>query len=150
MNILTIENDIVAKLQADITANTIVISSFPADPEDYILKRQSSILVRYGGSQYSEPTPNRARKIQQNRTVFWNITVMIINVDPLTGHQGIYTYLNQIRQSLTEYTVGTQSGSAIALSQMMRPVSDAFVSNEGALWIYEMVFNHILEEAKTT
>lgn len=148
MNILTIENDIVAKLQAEITTSGVTIESFPRDPQSKypLYAKTAAILVRYQGSSYEEPVPNVKKTIVQNRSADWAITVL---AKGLTGHTGVYTYLQQVRQALTGYTVGTTNEATIAYSSVMYPVRDAFVSEDAGTWEYEMIFRHQLEEVNS-
>lgn len=152
MNILDTENDIVSRLQAEITDNDITIRSFPADPSEHIRRRKLEILVRYNGSAYAEPEPNRAKEINQIRATSWIITVLSNDVNPLTGHQGVYTFLQQIRQALTGYTPGTTTGGAVETAlkwaSMMYPTQDRFVREDSGEWEYEMIFNFAIEETK--
>jgi hypothetical protein len=154
MNVLEVENDIVDRLKDQITDADITIRSFPADPTEYIRRRKLSILVRYNGSTYELPAPNRAKEINQIRTASFIITILSNDVDPLTGFQGVYTFLQQVRQALTGYTPGTITGGSVltalqkALVSMMYPTTDRFVREDSGEWEYEMIFNFTIEETK--
>lgn len=152
MNILDTENDIVARLKARITDSDITIEGYPADPTQYVRRRKLCILVRYNNSEYSEPEPNRAKEINQIRTTSFVITVLSNDVRPLTGYQGVYTFLQQVRQALTGYSPGTTSGgdveTALKWATMMYPVTDRFVREDSGEWEYEMIFNFKIEETK--
>lgn len=148
MNILTVENDIILHLQADITAAGVKILSFPDNPTDFLKKFvKTTILVRYNGDAFDDPEANRNKKINQNRVVEWVVNVLARG---LVGHTGAYTFIQQVRQSLTEYTVGTETGGATATallwSSMMWPVTTKFLDEENGVWIYEMTFRHEIEE----
>lgn len=146
MNIKTIEDDIVAKIVALINDNTIKVAGYPEDASKYKdFAQAASILVQYGGSDYDEPDPNSTKKINQVRTVNWIITFLFRG---LKTHDGAYAHLQTVRKGLTEYVIGTQSGSAVTYSSMMFPVSDRFISEEGGIWEYEAIYRHRLEETK--
>ena len=149
MNILTAENDIVLHLKADITTAGVKIQSFPDNPADY-LKRfaaVAAILARFNGDAFDDPEPNRNKKINQKRIVEWIFNVLSRG---FKDHTGAYTLIQQVRQSLTEYTVGTETGGATATallwSSMMWPVTTRFLDEENGIWIYEMTFRHEIEE----
>jgi len=149
MNLLTIEKDLVARLAAQI--NSIEIRSFPDNPEQYFrtLRSNGAILVRYDSSDYEIPIVNKNETRIQQRTARWIIVIvyrgLVYHNNP-SGDEGVYMRMQDVRQALTGYTPGTQSGSAISDSTIMYPIRDQFLDNVGNLWFYEMTFEHALEE----
>lgn len=137
MNLLTAEADIVSHLDSDISSAKV--QSFPRDPTQAyrLLHHTNAILVRYNRSIYSDPTPNRKKGVSQQRTLEWIITVVHKN---LVEHDGVYAKLEEVRESLTGYTV-----NSIDYSTVLRPISDGFVSEDGGVWVYEMTFQHDIE-----
>ena len=151
MNLLDAENDIVAKLQADIT--DLEIKCFQTDPRrDFkTLHPIGSVLVRYDSSDYEVPTPNRAQVITQQRTARWAIWVIfrgLITANDKDEADGLYVRLDEVRESLTGYTVGTQSGSAVADASVMYPIRDQFIDEDDGIWFHEIVFEHTVPEVE--
>lgn len=151
MDLLDVENDIIDELEANITG--IEIKAFPADPNDIFksLHPVGAVLLRYDSSDYTVPVPNRTKTISQVRTARWVIWILYKN---LSGHNendesdGIYVRLKQVREALTGYTIGTQSGSAVADASVMYPVRDNFMDWQEGKWIHEIVFEHTVPEVE--
>jgi len=143
MDILAAEQDLEAKLGADIT--TLKIDSFPDDIDLYKLTHpKGAILIRYNSSSYSTPEPNSTKVVDQIRTLEWIITILYRN---LMGHtkqsSGIYTYIENVRDSLTGYTI-----NALVEAGIMIPIKDEFVNHEGGIWQYDYYFQHTIPEVK--
>lgn len=134
MNIKTVENDIIAKLQADI--ENVEVRSFPDSPDEYILTHLGgALLVRYDGSEYVEPEPNNQKFLTQSRLFRWIITVMQKNLSFKNGHHGIYDLIEAIRSSLSGYTITSLSDASV-----MWPREDRFVSENQGQWVYQTTF----------
>lgn len=151
MNLLDVETDIIAKLQNDISG--IEIRSYPPNAAEFkLLHPLGSILVRYDNSDYSIPIPNSKKTITQDRTARWPITIIykgLIAHNASNETEGLYVRLKQVRECLTGYTPGTQSGSVIAESTVMYPVSDRFLDEDEGKWYHEIVFEHMVPEVAT-
>ena len=134
MNIKTVENDIIAKLAADIS--NVDVRSFPDNPSEYVITHLGvSLLVRYDGSDYVEPEPNNQKFLTQTRLFRWIITVMQKNLSFKNGHHGIYDLIESIRSSLSGYTITSMSDASV-----MYPVGDRFVSENQGQWVYQTTF----------
>ncbi len=152
MDLLAVENDIVAKLKADITG--LQIEAFPEDPEQFFrnLHGIGAILVRYDSSDYEIPKANRKQVITQTRTARWAIWVIyrgLITHDLTDSSEGLYTRLDAVKNSLTGYTIGTQSSAAVANASVMYPIRDQFVDENDGLWYHEIVFEHTTPEVES-
>lgn len=144
MDRLAYENDIISKLETDITG--LKVQGWPRNPEEYkTLSKTGAILVRYMGSSLDEPELNREKCLSQKRTITWAITVMWRNSAGKHCNsdetESAYTYLEEVETSLTGYTV-----NSVAHSSVLTPVSDEFVDELGGIWIFEIVFTHTIEE----
>jgi len=136
MNLLAAEQDIVSKLDTDISG--VKVKSFPQNEKEYkLLPKNGALLVGYSRSIYADPVNNRKKGVSQARTLEWIISIKHRN---LQKHDGIYTLLEAVRNSLTGYTV-----NSISYSTVLRPISDGFVSVSGGVWTYEIVFHHDVE-----
>lgn len=126
MDILTVEDAIVAKLSEEI--KDIKIDAFPDDPDNYVkTNKKGAILVQYVGSGYTEPD------FPDNIIQFRNPEVMIaVSRRSRRGHQGVYEYLERVRKILTGYQI---SGC-----EKMYPRRDRFLSKDGEMWTYGIIF----------
>jgi len=145
MNLTTVENDIVTKLQTDITSNTPEIRSWPDSPDEYqLLHPHGAILVRYNGSTYSPPDPNSQKKIVQLRTVEWVMAIVQRSLKLTKGHQGIYGLIEEIRASLTGYTITGLSDASVLM-----PTGDSFTQESGGIWIFGAGYSFTFPEAES-
>ena len=144
MNLSAVENDIIARLTAQITVNAPKIQSWPNNPKTFqLLHPKGAVLVRYAGSTYEAPTPNRQAKAVQNRTSQWAINVITKSLKKTKGHQGAYGLLEEIRTALVGYTPASLSDASI-----MSHVSDGFEEEEAGTWIYSTTFEFTLPEGE--
>lgn len=132
-----IEDDIVAKLTADIT--DVHVQSYPSNPNNYqLIHPNGALLVRYLGSNYTEPDPNSKKVLVQDRVHEWEITVLDKNLRLTKAHQGVYGRIEQVRESLSGYTISTLPDATILF-----PIRDDFIGTQGGRWQYEIVFGFI-------
>lgn len=148
MDLLAAENDIIAKLTADITG--IPVKSYPNTQfEIYkIIQKDGAILVHYNGSNYDDAVPRRTKKVIQNRVVNWAIVLAyrgITGPNISTVRSTAYSYLEAIRASLTGYTV-----NSLDQSEVLRPVRDSIIGQDKdkGVWFYEIQFTHALNEVE--
>ena len=146
MDLVAVENDLVARLITDITP-PIEIRSYPDDFNTYIGQLTNdggAILVVYQGSVYEEPEANRSKKLVQNRTANWQFTIIQKDLSIDKQHHGVYTILEEIRVSLSGYTItGLDDISVLA------PVGDGFLFESHNFWVYQTTFSHTIEEAES-
>lgn len=140
MNLLAALDDIVTKLTTDISG--VNIESFPQDPVRYYrnLHRTGAILVAYDGSEFEPPDANRKRDLEQMRTIDWKIT--IVHRD-LIEEDGIYANVENVRESLSGYTV-----NSLVESTVLRPIRDGSLGRDGSNWFHEMIFRHEIPEVE--
>lgn len=134
MNLETVEDDIISKLE-DISG--VEVRSWPNNPSDFnLLHPGGSLLVRYNGSNYENPPiPNNQKFLTQTRTFQWIVTIVQKSLKFTDGHQGVYTLIESVRDTLSGYTITDQSDASI-----MWPIGDRFISEDAGTWIYEIVF----------
>ena len=126
MDILTVEDAVVEKLQEKI--KDIKIDAFPDNPDKYIKTHsKGAILVQYAGSGFSEP--EFRDNIIQDRSPEIMVSV---SRRSRRGHQGVYEYLDKVRKTLT--------GFQIPGCHKMYPRRDRFLSKDGEMWTYGMIF----------
>lgn len=144
MDLLAIENDIVSKLDTDITDLEIV--GFLRDPEQFkAIGRKGGVLVSFDSDTYSEPEPNRGKCVHQIRTLSWNIVVVWRNSAGkhynTTETESLYTYSEAVKTSLKGYTVPTDTNFSVLV-----PTGSNFVGERNGSWILNSVFTHGVEE----
>lgn len=128
--ITTIEQAIIARLQEKLPE--IQVESFPDEPETYQLQHHlGAILVRYEGSKYGEPTD--AGRVVQERTVLFDIDVVMANLSTAGETGGVYHYLEAARLALTGYRPR-------GCTRKLRPVSDAYIGRKNHTWQYGILF----------
>jgi len=143
MNLITVEDAIVARLVSQIT--TVQIQSWPDNPADYQLTHPNgAILVRYDGSEYVEPEANDQKKLIQDRRLNWSITILQLSLKDSKGHQGVYTLIESVRTALTGYTV-----SGFPDASVMFPTADTFTQEIAGTWIYSINFAFTYPEHET-
>ena len=143
MNLITVEDDIIAKLKADIT--TVEVVPWPDNPADFKnLHPTGAILVRYDGSGYITPIPNSSKIIVHDRSSNWGISIIQENLRETKGHQGVYTLLESIRSALTGYTI-----TGLDDASVMYPTSDGFTREVAGTWLYKIVFTFTFPEAES-
>jgi len=150
MNLLTIEKDIITRLENQLTTDTQV-RSFPQDPARFFraLRQNGAILVRYEASDYGPLITNKNETRVQRRTARWIFEIVYRNPvghNATSGTAGVYKLMQEVRQALTGYTPGTASSVPITDSTVMYPVRDNFEDHVNDLWFYSMTFEHTLEE----
>jgi len=148
MDLLGAENDIIAKLAADITS--IPVRTYPNTQFDIykIIQKDGAILVHYNGSTYDDAIPKRSKKVIQNRVIQWAIVLAyrgITGPNIETVRTAAYDYLEAIRASLTGYTVNSMD-----YSEVLRPVRDSIIAQDKdkGIWFYELIFQHGLNEVE--
>jgi len=123
----SVEDAIVTKLQGDISG--LQIEPYPENPGEYqFLHPKGAILVQYVGSDYTEPRV--LNTVTQVRAMRFMIVLLARN---LHGHQGAYSYLDQIHTSLTGFT-------PTAATSKMYPVSEEFLDEANGVWMYRAVY----------
>ena len=144
MDISAVEDDIVSRLTTAIANAAIDIRSWPDNPQDYqLLKPGGALLVRYSGSTYEPPEPNRQPKIVQPRAVEWLIAIVQKSLKPFKAHQGVYTLIDSVRVALTGYTITGLSDASV-----MHPTGDGFLSEAAGTWIYNAFYTFSIPEAE--
>ena len=144
MDLAAVEDDIVAKLTTVISDTNIDIRSWPNDPAFFqSLKQGGAILVRYAGSDYLPPEPNRQKKVIQDRSPQWNIDIIQKSLKKFKAHQGIYTLIESIRAALTGYTITGLSDAGV-----MWPISDNFTEEAAGTYVYTLVYTFTFPEAE--
>jgi hypothetical protein len=137
IDIETIENAIVAQLQAQVTG--IEIAHFPDEPEAYrMTHRVGSALIRFGGAKYG-PLLDTSAIIQERRLEF-GITIMMrdlgwgVGSAPDGTSPGAYAILEAIRAALT--------GFIVPGCRKMYPLGEKFIERDrqGGVWIYLSTF----------
>jgi len=142
MNLITVENDIIAKLIADISG--VKVESWPDNPADYrLLHPGGALLIRYQGSTYPTPEPNSQKIVVQDRVSNWEISIMQQSLKDTKGQHGIYTLLESVRASLTGYTI-----TGLADASIMYPTGDSFTREDAGMWLYSMAFAFTFPEAE--
>ena len=144
MDLSAIEDDLIAKLVADITTDTPEIRSFPDNPADYqLLHPKGAILVRYNGSNSETPVPNPQLKAVQLRTSNWTFFVVQKSLKKKKGHQGVYGLLEEIRASLVGYTI-----TGLADASIIWHTGDQFHSEVAGTWRYTVNFSFTFPESE--
>lgn len=142
MNLITIEDDIIAKLKTDILG--VAVESWPDNPANYqLLHPTGALLIRYLGSSYLTPEPNSQQKVVHDRASLWEISIMQLSLKETKGHQGIYTLIESVRASLTGYTITSLDDASV-----MHPTSDSFTREVGGTWLYKSIFTFTYPEAE--
>lgn len=144
MDIRAAENDIVSKLSTDISG--VKIQAFPDNADFYkLLHPKAAILVRYGGSFFDDAIPNKNKETNQRRVLEWYCTILSRNIHSHDDGQGkgIYDLIEDVRESLSGYTV-----NSLTQSEVMRPVSDRFIAHRDGVWEHEIVFQHAIPEVE--
>lgn len=148
MNLLTAENAIVTRLEAQIKSTDTSdltapkIQSFPQEPEIHFenINAQGEILVRLEFGDGSIPIANRESVINQDINVNWGIYI----VHPqLVTHTGIYNWIEKIKDALTGWAV-----TEWADSTPLYMTNFSFIEESGGIWMYQMIFQHTLEESE--
>jgi len=134
MDLTTVENDLITKL-SEIT--NVDVRSWPDNPTEFNhLHPNGSLLVRYNGSNYTNPPEaNNQKFLTQTRTFEWIVTVIQRSLKLKKGHQGVYTLIESVRSKLSGYTITNQSDASI-----LWPINDRFVAEDGGKWVYEITF----------
>lgn len=141
MNLITVEDDIVARLN---TISGIKAESWPDAPADYPKTfPQGVLLVRYNGSNYANPEPNNQPKVVQLRTLEWQIAILAKSFKEKKRHQGVYTLIESIRVKLTGHTPTGFSDASI-----MYPLNDGFFSEKAGFHIYTANYAFTFPEAE--
>ncbi len=126
MNINTVENDIIAQLQSNITG--LKIEGFPDNPSEYkLIHPRGAALVQFKGASFSKP--DSTAFIQQEVNLDFSLILMIKG---LRDKNGAYTYINSIMATLTGYTP-TGCGK-------MYPVGVYFLTEKNGIWQYTLKF----------
>ena len=142
MNLITVENDIVTRLN---TISGITAVSFPDDPADFQKTMEGGVLlVRYNGSNYEDPEPNNQPKVVQLRTLEWQVVILSKSYADSKKHQGAYTLIELVRAKLTGYTPTGFSDASI-----MFPLNDGFRSEEAGYHIYTANYAFTFPEAES-
>lgn len=146
MDILAVENCIVNKLKGTF-GTTMDVRSWPQDVKEFDnIHAKGAVLVRYLGSDYEDPEANRQKSVHQNRRIQWGVVTVYRGV---TGHKNstgtasVYSHLENIKTSLTGYTV-----TPVAYSSVLVPLKDNLIEEDQGVFIYETVFEHNIEEYK--
>jgi len=126
MSILSIENEIISKLQSNIT--DLKIEGFPEKPEEYqLLHPKGAILVSYTGSVFSEP--DGFIDVAQVDTMEFALLLLIRG---LRDKNGAYNYIDSIKNILT----GFQPTGC----KKMYPTDIGFLKEENSVWYYTIGF----------
>lgn len=143
MDLVAVENAIVTRL-ATLFGNTLAVESYPENPVDYsLLHPGGAVLVRYQNSSYETATPNGYKKLINLRTLNFAFTVIQKSLKPSKAHQGIYTVIESIRNSLSGYTPNSLTHASV-----MEPTGDTFSRQENGFWEYEISFKFTYPEAE--
>lgn len=131
MDIITaIEQAIIARLREKIPE--ILVESFPDEPESYQLQHHlGAILVRYEGSRYGDPMDSG--RVVQERTILFDVDVVVANLSSAGDAGGVYHYLEAVRLALTGFCPP-------GCTRRLRPVSDAYISRKSHVWQYGILF----------
>jgi hypothetical protein len=129
VNVLALETDLVAKVQALMQPLGLKAEAYPDRPETYPFTHPVGVvLVLYRGSTYGPPKATDV--MTQGRDLDYELTVLVRN---LRSHQGAYPVLDALRGGLA----GWMAPGAIQGARLGR---DGFQSrNEGGVWQYAVV-----------
>ncbi len=118
-----IEAAIVARIESQVS---LTVKAFPSTPDDYkkLPFNRGLVLVAYSGSDLSDPT-NRDEIVQQ-RAMEFSVT---LQVRDLRGHEGAYSYLEQIRTALSGF-------SPMNDLNVMFMTSEALLSVVENVWVW--------------
>ncbi len=143
MDLLGPVTDIVQRLK-DQLGTLAHVEAFPNDPDsfDFTAAEAATVLVRYQGSGYSTPVPNRAGVIVQERTGRWYAAILHENLQDESA-SGIYPVLEAVRVALTGYTPANMEEST-----PLYPVQDAFMDRKPGKWIYQITFAQVAPEVQ--
>lgn len=151
MDLLAAEQALVTKVGT--LVSNIEVIAYPDTPETFhVAGPNGVILCQFVGSTYTELETDeaenavRGKDVAQVRTLEWRITILYRNLRAHTGSTaGIYTYVEQLRNGLTAYTINDLDEAGL-----MYPVSDRFVGRDRdrKLWEYEMIFRHTIPEVE--
>jgi len=134
MNLLTIQDNI--KTQLGTLGLGYVVEDFPNRPEEYQLAHPvGAALVRYNGSTYERPTPNRKGQVVSVRRMEWAVTLVAIN---LFDNDGLYAKIEAVRAGLMGWTPAASSDLSV-----FYPVRDGFLQEKLGQWWYEIAFETI-------
>ncbi|HSA06150.1 MAG TPA: Gp37 family protein [Candidatus Gastranaerophilales bacterium] len=127
MNINTIENEIIAQLQSDIT--DLKIEGFPDNPAQYkLIHPKGAILVHFLDANYNKPEENIF--IQQAVNLEFALTLIIKG---LRDKNGAYSYIESVISSLTGFNP-TDCGK-------IYPVKVEFLREDNGIWQYTFTFS---------
>ena len=138
MDLSAIEKEIVARLKTTITpSNEHLVRAFPNDLEEIRkLHPKGGILVRYLGSENTNPEPNQQKISVQDETQNWQILIVNRNLNLERPHDGVYELVKLVKEKLTGFT----PASAIE-STIMYPIRDRFITHNLGMWVHEVIFN---------
>jgi len=144
MDLTVVEDDIKARLVAQIVADVPEIRSWPNNPADYqFIHPIGAVLLRYNGDNSETPVPNQQKKAVQLRTVSWLVGVITKNLSREDGHQGAYDILEKVRAALVGYTISTLDDASIIWHD-----STQLLQEVGGTWIYTMTFTFTFPEGE--
>lgn len=136
MSILQFEEAIIARLTTDIAG--VQIEPFPDDPRNYkMIHPVGAILVNYEGARFEKG--KAIGFVNQVSEIRFRMNLIMKH---LRTHQGIYAYLDLVKESLT--------GFQIAGLSKMEPVEEKYLDQRTGLWYYYQVFKangRVLEQA---
>lgn len=123
-----IEKAIASKLSSEITS--IPSKPFPGSPEEFknIPVTRGLILVRYLGSDFSEPT--NTDQIIQERSLQFNVNLQIRN---LREHDGSYSILDEIRKALSGF-------SPQGNKRILTIAHERFLDSIAGIWLWEQIW----------
>ena len=124
--ITVIEEAILAELQSVIPSTDYTVARFPERPAEYRLRHyRGAVLVNYPGSKYTDDANG-----MNVRTMQWVITILVKGVQT---HHAAYPLLQKV--------IATLDGFEPPSCRKMRMQYDKFITENGAVWQYDMLFH---------
>jgi len=130
MGLKDIENAIIERLQQEIAG--IKVEGFPDNATQYNFTHPiAAILVVYEGSDF---TASRVLDhINQIQILKFSCVLISRGLHATQAHRGAYTYLDQIRESLT--------GFQITGFSKMQPTNEEFIGEDNGIWSFSITFS---------
>lgn len=142
MDFLAVQNSILEQLQSG--APDWPARVYPDNPSGRppMLSKDGEYLLRYLGSVWEAPMPNRKNVVVQNRISQWEVTARARNLSPQKDASAIYPMLEAARTALKGFTVPSVPDASI-----LYPIREAFVDELDGVWEYALVFGFTYSEA---
>lgn len=124
--ITVIEVAIMDELKAAIATTEATVERFPERPAEYRLRHtKAAVLVAYPGSKYTDDSNGL-----NVRTMQWVLTILVRGVQT---HHAAYPLLQKV--------IATLDGFEPPSCRKMRMQYDKFITENGAVWQYDMLFH---------